>query len=40
MLSVMLIIVLPRLPAGLHDPGDFTPQGHAPETDAADAEFP
>jgi hypothetical protein len=40
MLSVMLIIVLSRLPAGLHHPGDFALEGHIPKADAADAELP
>src|SRR3974390_3004178 len=39
MLSVMLMIVLSRLPAGLHDPGDLALQGHIPKADAADSEF-
>src|SRR3974377_1711141 len=39
MLSVMLMIVFSRLPAGLHNPGDLALQGHIPKADAADAEF-
>jgi hypothetical protein len=40
MLSVMLIIILSRLPAGLHHPGDFALEGHIPKANAADAELP